>query len=178
LITNFKQGYTLVALLGISVLAVMAVLYFLGVRINTTKSIPLGLYLTSKQAVEKGAYVFFCPPDNEIFATAKKRNYITSGFCPGGYGYLMKRIVATEGDVVTTSRRGVSVNGQLLPYSQLRTADLGGRPLPRWPLSHYTLEDSELLLMSDVSDTSFDGRYFGPVARSQIRSVIQPFITW
>jgi type IV secretory pathway protease TraF len=32
--------------------------------------------------------------------------------------------------------------------------------------------------MSDVSGTSFDGRYFGPINRSQIKTVIRPVITW
>ena len=34
----------------------------LGARINTTRSIPIGLYWTSGAPVEKGAYVLFCPP--------------------------------------------------------------------------------------------------------------------
>jgi type IV secretory pathway protease TraF len=32
--------------------------------------------------------------------------------------------------------------------------------------------------MSDVSRTSFDGRYFGPISRAQIRTVIVPVFTW
>jgi type IV secretory pathway protease TraF len=32
--------------------------------------------------------------------------------------------------------------------------------------------------MSDVSGTSFDGRYFGPINRSQIQTVVSPVITW
>jgi hypothetical protein len=36
--------------------------YAAGARINTTKSIPVGLYWTSSAPVEKGAYVLFCPP--------------------------------------------------------------------------------------------------------------------
>jgi type IV secretory pathway protease TraF len=37
---------------------------------------------------------------------------------------------------------------------------------------------SEVLLMSDGSSTSFDGRYFGAVNRAQIRTVIVPVLTW
>jgi type IV secretory pathway protease TraF len=44
-----------------------------------------------------------------------------------------------------------------------------GRPLPRFQADRYTLGNAEVLLMSDVSGTSFDGRYFGPINRSQIR---------
>ena len=50
--------------------------------------------------------------------------------------------------------------------------------MPRYQFSDYTLGKAELLLMSDVSSTSFDGRYFGPVDGSQVRGVIQPIITF
>jgi type IV secretory pathway protease TraF len=32
--------------------------------------------------------------------------------------------------------------------------------------------------MSDVSSTSFDGRYFGPVEMGQVRGVIKPLVTF
>ena len=73
---------------------------------------------------------------------------------------------------------GVRVNGELLPLSAPIKADKAGRPLPRYQSSSYTLGNSEVLLMSDVSATSFDGRYFGPINRSQIKTVIRPVITW
>ncbi|BCT69524.1 hypothetical protein NNRS527_03149 (plasmid) [Nitrosospira sp. NRS527] len=45
--------------------------------------------------------------------------------------------------------------------------------MPRYPESSYTLSNTESLLMSDVSGTSFDSRYFGPVQAFQIQSVIR-----
>jgi hypothetical protein len=41
----------------------------------------------------------------------------------------------------------------------------------------YAPEESELLLMSDVSGTSFDGCYFGMVGMGQIRKAIWSVIT-
>ncbi|PTQ79396.1 signal peptidase S26 family [Nitrosospira multiformis] len=59
-----------------------------------------------------------------------------------------------------------------------READNAGRVLPRYTFSDYTLKESELLLMSDVSWSSFDGRYFGPVDVGQVRGVIKPLIVF
>jgi type IV secretory pathway protease TraF len=50
--------------------------------------------------------------------------------------------------------------------------------MPRYPSNAFTLGASEVLLMSDVSATSFDARYFGPLSCSQIKSVIRPVLTW
>lgn len=138
----------------------------------------IGLYWTSSAPVEKGAYVLFCPPQLGVFDGAKDRGYIGAGFCPGGYGYMMKRVLAAKDDAVAVADDGVRVNGELLPLSAPIKADKAGRPLPRYQSNSYVLGNSEVLLMSDVSATSFDGRYFGPISRSQIKAVIRPVITW
>jgi conjugative transfer signal peptidase TraF len=91
---------------------------------------------------------------------------------------MMKRILAAEGDTVAIGTDGVRVDGVLLPFSAPLTADVAGRALPRLRTERYVLGASEVLLMSDVSRTSFDARYFGPVSRTQIRTVIVPVFTW
>ena len=167
-----------VAVAGIAALVLAAGAYAAGARVNTTTSIPVGLYWTSGDLVEKGAYVMFCPPQVGVFGDAKERGYIGGGFCPGGYGYLMKKVLAAKADAVTVADDGVRVNGALLPLSAPLKTDKAGRPLPRYQTNSYELGNSEVLLMSDVSGTSFDGRYFGPVNVSQIKTVIVPVITW
>lgn len=163
----------------ISAVAFISVAAYLGgARINTTKSIPVGLYWTSSAPLEKGAYVLWCPPKAGIFDDAKERGYIGAGFCDGGYGFMMKRVLAAKGDLVTVADEGVAVNGELLPMSKPIKADGAGRPLPRYQADTYTLGNHELLLMSDVSHTSFDGRYYGPINVSQVKTVITPVITW
>jgi conjugative transfer signal peptidase TraF len=166
------------SLAGAGLIGLGIVCYFIGARVNVSKSIPVGLYWTSNQPVEKGAYVLFCPPQVGVIAEAKRRGYLSAGFCPGGYGYMMKRISAAKDDRVTIFKDGVRVNGVLLPFSTPLKQDRAGRALPRFQSARFTLGNSEVLLMSDVSGTSFDGRYFGPVGRSQIRSVIVPVLTW
>ena len=167
-----------VVIAGVAALLLAAGGYAAGARVNTTKSIPVGLYWTSSAPVEKGAYVLFCPPPLGVFDDAKDRGYLGAGFCAGGYGYLMKRVLAAKDDVVSVADDGVRVNGARLPFSAPRKTDAAGRPMPRFQSNRYTLGQAEVLLMSDVSATSFDGRYFGPVHRSQIQTVIRPVLTW
>lgn len=167
-----------VAIGGAAIILLGVACYSAGVRVNTTRSIPVGLYWTSSAPAEKGAYVLLCPPQASVFEDARGRGYLGAGFCPGGYGYMMKRILASENDAISIADDGVRVNGKLLPLSAPIRNDSGGRPLPRYPSSSFRLGNAEVLLMSDVSATSFDGRYFGPVKRVQIKMVISPLFTW
>ncbi len=149
-----------------------------GLRLNTTRSIPLGLYRMSPDPIVKGAYVLFCPPERSEFDLAKERGYIGVGFCPGGYGNMMKKVLATHNDVVSVTDDGVTINGTLMPASQPFEADSMGQPLPRFRVTDYVLASSDLLLMSDTNSHSFDARYFGPVDRDHIQSRIHPVWTW
>lgn len=163
---------------GAAILLFGVACYVAGARINTSRSIPLGLYWTSSAPVGKGAYVLFCPPQVGVFEEARRRGYIGAGFCPGGYGYLMKKILGATGDAISIADDGVRVNGDLLPFSAPAKADSGGRPMPRYQADSYTLSEYQVLLMSDVNPRSFDARYFGPVQRDHIKTVIFPVIAW
>ena len=161
----------------LSVLMVWGLVYAAGLRVNTTPSIPLGVYRLTDEPLIKGAYVLFCPPPVAVFVMAKERGYVGAGFCPGGYGQLMKRLVAAKNDRVTITAEGVAVNGQRLPLSKLIKVDGGGRPLPHYAKS-WVLGSTEVLVMSDSNSGSFDGRYYGSIQRSQIVGVIRPVFTW
>ncbi|PWF54985.1 conjugative transfer signal peptidase TraF [Massilia glaciei] len=166
------------AITALSVTALGLLFHAAGGRVNTTRSIPVGLYWASGKPVEKGAYVLLCPPRMVMIAEAKRRGYLATGFCPGKVGYMMKRISAAKDDLVAITDAGVTVNGALLPHSAPMATDKSGRPMPRYQHAKFTVSDNEVLVMSDVSAKSFDGRYFGPVLRSQIQTVIVPVITW
>ncbi|MCK9709863.1 conjugative transfer signal peptidase TraF [Pseudomonas syringae] len=153
-------------------------MYAAGGRINTSKSLALGLYWVIEAPVVKGAYVMVCPPNRQDFVDARQRGYIDAGFCPGNFGHLMKKILAAKGDVVALVTDGVSVNGAVLPYSRAFPTDALGRDLPHLSPEPHTLGEAEILLMTDVSPTSFDGRYFGLIPRGQITAVIRPVMTW
>jgi conjugative transfer signal peptidase TraF len=176
--TLTKTVTTATSVGGIALLLLGAACQMAGARINTSKSIPVGLYWTTNGPMEKGAYVLFCPPPSGVFNEARARGYIGAGFCPGDYGYLMKQVAATQRDTVTVTSEGVRVNGERWPQSMPRLADKAGRLLPRFQADGYVLGHAEVLLMSNGSPTSFDGRYFGPVSRAQLETAIKPILTW
>lgn len=173
-----KRIMTAVSVIGVTLIVAGAACRMAGIRINTSKSIPLGLYRTIDVPIAKGTYVLVCPPQGELFSEARERGYIGAGFCPGDYGYLMKKVAAIEHDTVTVNDEGVRVNGSLLPLSAPRRSDKTRRPLPHYRINDYVLGPDEVLLMSDKSATSFDSRYFGPVPRSQLATAILALVTW
>lgn len=161
---------------SIGIFATAALAGLLGARVNTTGSYPPGLYWLTGEEPRKGALVIACPPDVEAVAEGFRRGYIGAGFCPGGYGYVIKKIVGLPGDRVTVTGQGVSVNGEAIPNSTLREADSMGNPLPLREAA-YTLGTAQVLLMSDYSPKSFDGRYFGPIEQTGIKGVLRPVFT-
>ena len=168
----------LILTLSISVFVLSIGARISGIYINTTSSLPVGFYKVVDEPIVNGAYVAFCPPQNEVFDMAKDRSYINRGDCPGGYGLLLKRVFAQFGDRVLIAQAGIYVNGEHLPNSAQLTADAEGKPLPQYHLDQTVLNNAEYLLLSDVNPQSFDARYFGLIARDQIQHVVCPLFTW
>ena len=160
----------------ITTLIVMAI--FAGIRINTTPSYPLGVYLMINAPIEKGTLVIFCPTDTAIFRQAKARGYIGAGFCPDGTGHMIKKIMAAANDTVEFSGVGVWVNGTLLPNSTPMDKDAEGRVLSPVKADIVALDDHMVLLMSDYNPKSFDARYFGLMDKSQVISAVLPLWKW
>jgi len=167
----------LVLTLSISVFVLSIGARISGIYINTTLSLPVGFYKAVDEPIANGAYVAFCPPQDAFFDMARDRSYINRGDCPGGYGLLLKRVFAQSGDTVSIDQAGIFVNGKHLPNSAQLTVDAEGQSLPQYRLQA-VLDDSEYLLLSDVNPQSFDARYFGLIARSQIKQVVRPVFTW
>ena len=82
------------------------------------------------------------------------------------------------GDKISIGTAGVWVNGRLLANSAQLPSDRDGRALPQLHLDEYVLSPGELLTMSTYNPRSFDGRYFGPIQRENILSVVEPLLTW
>lgn len=166
------------AALGVAAFLLCGGLYVAGARINTTHSIPLGLYWITNEPLSVGVYVMFCPPKSHAFQIAEKRNYIGPGYCDAGTEQLMKRVLAAKGDTVTVTDEGVTVNGQKLPHTAPFAHDPAGRAMPDFHAEHYRLESGEILVMGLASPLSYDSRYFGPIPAAAVTSTITPTLTW
>lgn len=175
-ILNILAGIVLSVSIGLFLLSI--VFRVSGIYYNNTPSLPMGFYKIIYAPVGKGAYVSFCPPQDEVFDMAMARHYISAGNCPGGYGMLLKRVFAQAGDTVSINEEGITVNDGLLHNSAQLKADIDGHELPQFRLGDKMLDDSEYLLISDVNPKSFDARYFGLIAGLQIQHVVEPFFTW
>lgn len=169
-----KKTLNYLAWFLISLMVMLGVFHLTGFRINLTESIPTGIYRITSSTITKNSYILFCPDKRDAFKKAKLRDYISPGFCPNGSGYLMKKVVAMEGDIVSSTRQGVFVNGSLLPFSKPKTKDALMRALPLWRILNYHLKEDELLAMTDQSEWSFDARYYGPIKTAQVKAVITP----
>src|SRR5690606_860314 len=164
-------------ILSIGLFVLSIVLRIAGFYINTTSSLPVGLYRIVDKPVSKGAYVAFCPPQRDVFDWAVARGYINPGDCPGGYGQLLKRVHAVAGDTVLINETGITVNGQWLPNSAPLSTDAYGAVLPQYRLNA-VLGESEYLLLSDLNPHSFDARYFGVIDHAQIAHVVRSVFTF
>lgn len=148
----------------------------LGYRINSTSSLPRGLYQLTHLPIEKGAIVGACA-NHKVLSLALSRGYLSPGCCScDGSSPLMKRVAALSGDVIRITDEGVFVNGKLAPNSRPLQIDSNGHAMPI-AYGCYTLGSNQVLLLSD-SPKGFDGRYFGPVAKSDIFAVVKPVLTY
>ena len=139
--------------------------------VNTTHSMPLGLYYRSTVPIGKGSLVSY-RLDRESSA---QRLGIDRGYDRGSVP-LLKRVVALAGDTVSVEANGVFVDGLLIANSAPEISDRQQRPLERAPLENYTLRPGETFLVGETA-TSWDSRYFGIVSLAKC-TAFSPLFTW
>jgi conjugative transfer signal peptidase TraF len=126
---------------------------------NASASAPIGLYaIAPGLAVGRGDMVIARTPLS-VRALAASRHYIPANVP------LVKRVAGVPGDRVCAAGATITVNGR--PLATRRASDRLGRPLPWWTGCR-TLRDGALLLVMAETPDSFDGRYFGPSAASDV----------
>jgi conjugative transfer signal peptidase TraF len=87
---------------------------------------------------------------------------------------LLKRVAALPGQTVCRVEVAVTVDG--IAMGEALARDRFGRTLPVWQGCRVVAPDELFLMNFDVRD-SFDGRYFGPVARAAVIGRAIPLYT-
>lgn len=174
---RWRQRPLLVVLAGL-LSSLVIVFYGLacGYRLNWTPSQSLGLWRIRPLAgaVATGDLVFVCPPDTPRFREAHMRGYLRAGLCPGGYGPLLKTVVALEGQRVEIGHK-LEIDGRVIAHANVRKSDGRGRPLSSFkggvvPAGHVFLHSS--------FSASWDSRYFGPVPAEGILGLADAVLTY
>ena len=147
-----------------------------GLRINTTPSEPLGLWriVPLTRSVLPGETVFVCPPDNPAMREARQRGYLRRGLCPGGFGPLIKTVIAVARQRVDVSDH-IAVDGVPIRGSRIAEKDAQGRSL-RHDQSGM-VRPGEVYLHSGFIG-SWDSRYFGPVPEPGVLGLAQEVLTY
>jgi conjugative transfer signal peptidase TraF len=140
-------------------------LRILSLWINLSPSLPLGIYHTVPRVIERGSIVIVCLPAN-IGLFARSRGYLGYGSCPGHVEHLGKRVAGIPGDTVEVEGDGVRINHFLIPNSRPLATDARGRPLTR--ATSGVVRPNELFLLATDHWRSFDGRYFGAIAMTEV----------
>jgi len=134
---------------------------------NASASAPMGLYWRISDRPARGDLVLAWAP-RWARRLAAERDYLPLDVP------LLKRVAATASDRVCANDDTILINGEVVAH-RLDT-DRAGRLLPHWTGCEILGPGAFFLLMPDVPD-SFDGRYFGVIARSDIIGRVVPLWT-
>jgi conjugative transfer signal peptidase TraF len=146
-------------------------------RINTTSSMPIGLYFLVHRAPQRNDNIAVCLPA-PLASFAYQRHYLHHGLCANGFEPVIKRLVGIPYDIVSVTSYGVMINGQFLQHSIPRQHDRHHLLLPSIPCGIYHLQTNQGWLYGIASPQSWDSRYYGPIDLRDIIGVYQPIMTW
>lgn len=174
---KIKLKVTLIAIITLFLLLLSYISYFSNFIINTTKSIPIGVYvsLNSKDPLDKNDLISFCLNDEYFKNLAIKFDFIkeNGGRWCNGVQPILKPIVAVKGDIVFINKDGITVNGNLIsntkPILDIKNSSNF--------VYKKTLEEDEFIVASS-EPTGYDSRYYGIIKLSDINTKIKPVITF
>ncbi len=162
-----RGGALLAAAGACAALAVSAMVWPPCIIWNASRSVPTGLYGIVSTAPRRDELALIrLPPD--LAGLANRRGYLH------GTDYVLKPVAAIAGDTVCRFDYIITVSGRIAALAMRR--DGAHRPMPAWSGCHL-LRPGELFLLSSPTD-SFDSRYFGPVADTQVIGRAQPLWTF
>ena len=126
---------------------------------NASASAPLGLYRVEPGAtIRRGDMVVLWFPAAARTLAARRR------YLPHDVP-AVKRVVGVAGDRICAKGALIAIDGRLVASRRVR--DRSGRLLAWWRGCR-TLGETELFVMMSNAPESFDGRYFGPVPRTNV----------
>lgn len=178
---NRKQKFTLTVVGLVTGLFLLTWATGYSVAINTTPSMPRGLYLVAPaDTALRGDIVAVCIPPSDAARLYRERDYLPkSTRCASNLAPVLKPIVAEPGDSVTLDKQGVWVNGELQRNSRIFDTDSQGRPIDHMPVPwHDVLRSGEYFLLANHIERSLDSRYYGTVSRSALIGKGYPLITF
>lgn len=129
--------------------------------VNITSSAPMGVYMISSDQ-ELKPDVFVMVKENhrlEQFYGSKRPPQL-----------LLKHIAGMPGDIMTVTDSDVRINTESYPTLSYTS---NGMPLQHLQNGIYTLSSDEYFV-ANIPIRSYDSRYFGPVKRDEIQSVVTP----
>ena len=136
---------------------------------NVSASVPVGLYqVVLGVEPRRGDLVAIRPPQPLVRYMAARR-YVEAG------ALLVKPVAAIAGQLVC--RTGTIVTIDEVSVAIARAKDRAGRPLLMWSGCR-RLGGGTVFLLAPKAPASFDGRYFGPIAVSNIVGRAVPVWTW
>lgn len=127
----WKQRYGLY--LFMAVLPVYLTLFaLLGLKINLTPSIPIGIYRAVKtDNIALNDIAEYCLDYGAYVSIAKNREYLNHGPCSSGLQPLVKVVKGLPGNVLAINEQGqITVDGKVLRFSEIADHDSQNRPLP------------------------------------------------
>jgi len=168
IVNHFKRLYPLFLPLAIFISFIFT-LKFISSKVvfQITGSMPQGIYLIKPaENINANQFIIFDLPEN-VKQTIRNRRWV-----PDRVSMLMKVAIGLPGDNISLNEKGVYVNG--VYFGPVKQHDKQGLPLPVIN-SKFTLQKDQYFAACR-SVNSFDSRYFGPVPKSEIKGVVEPFL--
>ena len=136
---------------------------------NVSASVPLGIYRIEPDVLPRAGELAAVRPSPTLARLMAERRYVEQG------ALLVKPVAAISGARVCRQRDVVTIDGRWVAAAL--DHDRFGRDLPRWSGCRH-LGAKEYFLLAPTVRTSFDSRYFGPVAGAVVLGRATPFWVW
>jgi conjugative transfer signal peptidase TraF len=135
---------------------------------NASDSVPIGLYWLQPNDKRYVTELVAVRPPTPLASFLDRNGYLPLGVP------MLKRVLALPGQTVCRQGRAILVDNIAVGTAQQR--DSRGRVLPDWQ-GCTIIGDGKLFLMNWQSESSLDGRYFGPMPASSVIGRVIPVWT-